>query len=219
MSENPKLVIFDCDGTLIDSQHIIFAAMNHTYSAHNIEPPKREETLRVVGLSLVEAIKALSPEFDLGMCERFAQTYKNSFSEFRSDSHLTEPMFDGARDILHRLKNQQNIQLGIATGKSRRGVAKFLERENLEGYFDTVQTADDAPSKPSPVMLEQALLEIGLGPDDAIMIGDTTFDIEMAVNAGVKPIGVSWGYHGSDELSQAGAHHVIDEFTQLKNHL
>lgn len=215
MGASSRLVIFDCDGTLLDSQHIIHAAMTHAYESQGLLAPSRKEVLRVVGLSLVQAISTISPQFEHGLCETLAENYKQSFSSLRSDERMAEPMFDGAAQVLANLHGDKDIILGLATGKSRKGVDRFIKREQLHGVFDTIQTADDALSKPHPMMVEQALAETGMDKGSTVMVGDTTFDMEMAVNGGITAIGVAWGYHSVDELYQAGASVVISHFSEL----
>jgi phosphoglycolate phosphatase len=124
-------------------------------------------------------------------------------------------MFPGASDAIGALSSRDDILLGIATGKSRRGVNGLLEREGLEGVFATIMTADDAPSKPHPAMIERAMDAVGAIPEDTVMIGDTTFDMLMARAASVTAIGVGWGYHEARELSEAGASAVVEDFASL----
>lgn len=204
----PKLVIFDCDGTIVDSQHMIVAAMDMAFAEASLVPPPREAVLSVVGLSLPQAIERLMPEKDKTLVHRIADTYRASFGELRKMPEQREPLYPGIAQAIRELAARPDVFLGIATGKSVRGVAQLLAREQMEDVFVTVQTADTHPSKPHPSMILQALAESGVHAASAVMIGDTTFDIEMARAAEVGAIGVTWGYHPPSALERAGAHVV-----------
>ena len=210
-----KLVIFDCDGTLVDSQHMIVAAMNSAFSAEGLVHPPREKVLSIVGLSLSNAITHLVPVRDEEMIARLADSYKGAFADLRRSPEHREPMFPGAREALETLAARPDTRLGIATGKSRRGVDRLLAREGWNKHFTTIQTADDHPSKPHPSMLTRAMQETGALPHQTIMIGDTTYDIEMARAANVGALGVTWGYHLPQELEDAGAHLLIHDYESM----
>ena len=214
-----KLAIFDVDGTLVDSRAIIAASITSAFRAEGFPVPERARMLGIVGLSLVEGMKVLLPEEEHAVHERLGAAYKQAFWEHRSRGEHTESLFDGALDLLTRLRNRDDVLLGIATGKSRRGVAHLIEAHGFEGWFTTVQTADDHPSKPHPSMIVTALAETGLAPEAAIMIGDTSFDIAMGRAAGVWAAGVAWGNHPTDELTKAGAHTISNDFNELERHL
>lgn len=213
MSE-PMLIIFDVDGTLVDSQHMIVAALTSAFAEEGLALPDRKEMLSVVGLSLIEAMERLAPG-DPEQHVRLATAYKDAFSSLRQDPANAEPLFDGALEAICDLAARDECLLGIATGKSRRGVHHLFERFDLHDSFHTVQTADDHPSKPHPSMVRQAIAETGAAPARSIVVGDTVFDMEMARAAGAGAIGVSWGYHDAEHLPRAGAHTVIDGFADL----
>lgn len=204
-----RLAIFDCDGTLVDSQHNIVMAMDHAFAAARIDPPGRQATLRVVGLSLVEAMQMLLPQADDDMHRAMAEHYKQAFWRLRDNGLVEEPLYDGIADAIDALAADGWL-LGVATGKSDRGLALCLEFHGLTKRFVTLQTADRHPSKPHPSMIEAAMAVAGARPENTIIIGDTSFDMLMARNANVRAIGVTWGYHPADELHAAGAHAVID---------
>jgi phosphoglycolate phosphatase len=143
-----------------------------------------------------------------------AERYRDAFLSLRSRPDFHEPLFPGARAALEALDHPE-IMLGIATGKARRGLLNSLERHGLAAYFVTLKTADDGPGKPHPEILERAMAEVGVGPEDTVMVGDTIFDIQMARNAQAHAVGVSWGYHETAELTAAGAARVIDSFEDL----
>ncbi|MBV9078536.1 MAG: HAD-IA family hydrolase [Methylobacteriaceae bacterium] len=208
-----RLVVLDVDGTLVDSQALIVAAQREAFARCGLPAPTRERSLSIVGLSLREAFTALvGPD---GPVEALAEAYREAFGRLRADQSLEEPLFPGAAALVARLSRRPDVLLGIATGKSRRGVAHLLAREGWEPLFATIQTADDAPSKPDPTMLRQAMRETGCAPGETAMVGDTSFDMAMARGAGIRAIGVAWGYHPRAALLEAGADLVIDRFEAL----
>lgn len=210
-----RLIIFDCDGTLVDSQHMIVEAMATAFAASGLAPPDRALALRHVGLSVVEAMSAMTGLREHDALTKLAADYRSAFAALRREARLGEPLFPGARETILTLAAREDVLLGIATGKSRRGVDMLLEREELQGVFATIQTADDAPSKPHPAMIVQAMGMTGAVPEETVMIGDTSFDMLMARAAGVPAIGVSWGYHAVEALIEAGALKVAEDFPAL----
>jgi phosphoglycolate phosphatase len=210
-----RLVVFDLDGTLVDSQDFIVEAQRRAFAAHNIAPPSRAASLSIVGLSLTEAFAVLAgPE---GPVESLSEAYREAWSQIRADPSYEEPLFPGAREAIAALAANDRVALGIATGKARRGVDHLLERTGWRRWFQTVQTADDHPSKPAPDMIFAALAETGGQPSATYMIGDTSFDMAMAEAAGVHPIGVAWGYHSAAELRAAGAERIVADFAELRH--
>ena len=214
-----RLAIFDCDGTLVDSQANICRAVEEAFVEARVAVPPRAAIRRIVGLSLVEAMQALLPEASDADHRVLAQGYKDKFVAMRASGALDEePLFDGMGELVESLAGSGWL-LGVATGKSDRGLAHVLATHGLTQHFITLQTADRHPSKPHPAMIEAAIAEAGADPARTAMIGDTTYDIMMAVNAGVRAIGVGWGYHEPDELVDAGAHGVALEVADLPQHL
>ena len=209
MTESLRLVVFDCDGTLVDSQHGIIAAAAAAFRAHGRVEPDPAAVRSVVGLNLDHAISALLPEADSGMVDRLVEAYKNAFFELRSRPDHEEPLFPGMMELLDAL-DQPHILLGIATGKHMRGLRATLDRHGLGGRFVTLQTPDTCRGKPHPEMVERALAETGVLSTGALVIGDTTYDMRMAYNAGVLGVGVAWGYHERSALIAAGARQVIE---------
>jgi phosphoglycolate phosphatase len=209
-----RLAVFDCDGTLVDSQHSIVACMQAAFRAEGLAPPPPAAVRRVVGLPLAQSCGVLAPHEPRARHALLAERYKEAFTALRARQALDEPLFDGIVAALDALEAAGAV-LGVATGKGRRGLALTLERHGLLHRFATRQTADDAPGKPHPAMLEQAMAEVGVSPVETVMIGDTTFDMEMARAAGVAALGVAWGYHGSDELRASGALHVAAEAMEI----
>ncbi len=213
MTRPLKLVVFDVDGTLVDSQDHIHAAMAHAFVANGVPLPPRSDILSIVGLSLPEAMTRLVPDLPPAVRSDLVAAYKNSFGHLRAGR--LSPLFDGAADALAKLGARPEVLLGIATGKSRRGLSHILAAHGLEGRFVTTQVADDHPSKPHPAMLDAALAETGAEPGHAVMVGDTTYDIEMGRAAGCHTVGVSWGYHRPAALAEAGAGQIVDDFAGL----
>lgn len=208
-----RLLIFDVDGTLVDSQDHILAAMNAAFSAENLPCPPRDAVLSIVGLSLPEALLRLAPDLQQSDRDRIVAAYKASFAPLRGETRA--PLYPGARAALLALQTRDDICLGIATGKSRRGLTHLLAAHDLDGLFVTTQVADDHPSKPHPSMVERALSEAGVAAADAVVVGDTTFDMAMARAAGVDALGVAWGYHPVADLLQAGARDVLSSYDAL----
>lgn len=215
MTHSFRLIMFDFDGTLVDSQRYIIAAMTAAFAEHGLPAPAPEAVRRVVGLRLETAAAQLLPDPNDGdSAERIARAYRHAFQALRARGDVHEALFPGARETLALLDEPQ-VCLGIATGKGRRGLLSSLERHGLREYFVTLQTADDGPGKPDPEILHRAMAEVGAARAETVLIGDTSFDMEMAGNAGVRAIGVAWGYHPADELRGSGAVRVIESFSEL----
>jgi len=211
-----KLAIFDCDGTLVDGQADVCAAMESAFSALGLAPPDRHAVRHLVGLSLPVAIARLAPEAEAETHAALVEAYKRDFFERRRTGQLAEPLFEGAVQTLDALR-ARGWTLAIATGKSRRGLQACLAAHGLRDRFASLQCADDHPSKPHPSMIDAALAETGARAQDAAMIGDTTFDIAMARAAGVRAIGVDWGYHRPEDLRAAGAEAIARKFSDLED--
>ena len=216
MSTPLRLVIFDVDGTLVDSQADILAAMAATFNAVDHPLPDRETLLGVVGLSLEVLMPQLAPDLSSETHGRMVQAYKDAYMDLRATAGVAQssPLYPGALDTLRTLHAQPETLLGIATGKSRRGLDKLIEGHGLEGLFVTQQVSDHHPSKPHPAMILQALSETGVEAENAVMVGDTSFDMQMATSAGVRGIAVTWGYHPATRLGDATQH--ISNFEALE---
>ncbi|RMD62359.1 MAG: HAD family hydrolase [Alphaproteobacteria bacterium] len=222
--EHPfRLIIFDYDGTLVDSQGAIVAAMAAGFAVVDLAPPPASAVRRVVGLALDEAIARLLPseihaDSRLEVCRRIAAAYRSAFLELRTRPDYHEPLFPGVRETLAALDSPA-VCLGIATGKARRGLLASLEHHGLGHHFVTLQTADIGPGKPHPGMVRRAMAEIGVLPSETVVVGDTTYDMEMAANARVPALGVAWGYHDPADLRASGARAVIETFAALPSAL
>jgi phosphoglycolate phosphatase len=202
-----RLAIFDCDGTLVDSQANICVAMEECFSRAAMPPPSRDKTRRVVGLSLIEAMRALLPGAGPDAHAAMAEDYKQAFHRLRGRGLVEEPLYEGIAELIDALEADGWL-LGVATGKSDRGLAFCLDHHGLARRFVTRQTADRHPSKPHPSMIEAALAEAGAAAELSMMIGDTSYDMAMAKAAGVAAVGVTWGYHSREELLAAGADYI-----------
>ena len=211
------LVVLDVDGTLVDSQELILAAQREAFAAHGLAHPGHERGVSIVGLSLHEAFTALAGPN--GPVEGLVQGYKTAFARLRADPAMREPLYPGALEFLAAIGERPDIRLGIATGKSRRGVAHLVARHGWDRVFATIQTSDDAPSKPHPAMLLQAMAETGAAPARSAMIGDSTYDMAMARGASVGAVGVAWGYHPPDRLAAAGADAIVADYAALSDHI
>jgi phosphoglycolate phosphatase len=209
-----RLILFDVDGTLVDSQQMICAAMAEAYGHHGLVCPPREKLLSIVGLSLDDAFRHLAAGAEHPV-QSLTARYKEAFFTLRAAGQHEAPLYPGVQLAIEQLAQRSDVVLGIATGKSRRGVAAMLDKHNFMSAFATIQTSDTSPSKPHPGMVLAAMSETGIAAVDTVVIGDTVFDMEMARAAGASAIGVSWGYHEVDDLRAAGAVTIIDDFASL----
>ncbi|AWZ20463.1 HAD-superfamily hydrolase, subfamily IA, variant 1 [Roseovarius sp. TM1035] len=215
MSRPLRLVIFDVDGTLVDSQGDILAAMRSAFDRAGEPAPVREVILGIVGLSLDVAVARLAPQLPGDVHARIVAWYKEAYMGLRAETGVqaSSPLYPHALETLKALHAVPETLLGVATGKSARGLDKLLEGHDLRSYFVTRQVADHHPSKPHPSMLRAALAETGVAPENAVMVGDTSFDMDMAQAAGIAGIGVSWGYHRPEALG--AAREIVQDFRAL----
>ncbi len=212
-----RLAIFDMDGTLIDSQDVIVGAMEGAFADFDLPAPPRAEILSIVGLSLYEAVARLCPDQPPARVAEMTEAYKSRFIAQRKQSggEARAPMYPGAREVLEALAARPEVIMGVATGKARRGLDHACAAHDLDRFFSSRQTADHHPSKPHPSMVLRCMAETGASPARTVMIGDTTFDIEMGRAAGVCTLGVAWGYHPAADLRAAGADLLVEEFRQV----
>lgn len=205
-----RLAIFDCDGTLVDSGATIYAALKASMEQNGYEVPPQRVSRRVIGLSLIEAMAALLPNEGAEQHLKLAEDYKRAFMGLRTAGQVEEPLFDGVLELLDQLEGDGWL-LAVATGKSDRGLKHCLEQHDIHARFVSLQTADRHPSKPHPSMVDQAIADAGASPQSTIVVGDTSFDMAMAVAAGAAGIGAAWGYHGPEELIEAGAIAIAEQ--------
>lgn len=215
MTDPVRLVVFDCDGTLVDSQHMIIEAMRMAFDDHALPTPGDLAVRRVVGLSLPQAVAALLPAHPLDACLAIGESYKKAYMALRqTPAAQQEFLYDGAIEAIRAL-DEAGFIMGVATGKSRRGLDRVIERFGLARYFVTLQTADGHPSKPHPAMLQAAIDEAGGDPAATLVIGDTSYDMSMARAAGAIGVGVEWGYHLPSDLNDAGAAAILSHFSEV----
>lgn len=210
-----RLALFDCDGTLADSQHHILSAMREAFADIGLPPPPARAVRATIGLSLPGIAAHLLPDGDDAAQAALVEAYRARYFAARTAAGAApEPLYDGIAELIGALADAGWV-LGIATGKSMRGLTRLLAAHNLADHFVTLQAADHHPSKPHPSMCLAALAETGCAGRDTVVIGDTAYDMAMARAAGTLAVGVAWGYHHADDLFQAGAHAVADLPDQL----
>ncbi len=210
-----KLVMFDMDGTLIDTGELIAEHMATTFAGAGLDAPSPQKVRRVIGLSLPEAMLELLGRQDVDLAHQLADQYRAHYRAALVSAEGREGLFPGARDALNLLSARADTLLGIATGKGLNGVHRLTQLHGIAELFATLQTPDHNPSKPHPGMMLRAMAETGAAPRDTVIVGDTTFDMAMGKAAGTKTIGVTWGYHQPNELRGAGADIVIDSYAAL----
>ena len=214
-----KLVLFDCDGTLVDSAATIHACMEATFHDAGLTPPSFSETKSVIGLSLDLAIAKLRDRAVDREIVAMVPRYKEHFLKVRTHPDFHEPLYDGIDDLMNALTDRDDLLIGMVTGKSRRGVKAVLETHGFEPHFVTSRTADDCPSKPHPAMVLECCSETGIDPRDTFVVGDAIYDMQMARSAGARAIGVSWGYAPDDELVAHGCEQILRTPADLHLHL
>ncbi len=210
-----RLAVFDCDGTLTDGQAAVCEAMEAAFGEVGLTAPDRHQVRRIVGLSLPQAVRKLAENATADQHGEIVHAYKSAFRDARLSGRVHEPLYEGIVDLLHRL-HDNGWTLGVATGKSDRGLNATLAANDLTHLFSTLHTADRHPSKPDPSMIDAAMADVGASAANTVMIGDTVYDIHMAKAAGCRAIGVDWGYHASAELSEAGAIGVARSMAELE---
>jgi phosphoglycolate phosphatase len=211
----PSLVILDCDGTLVDSAGHIAAVFNEAIVSLGYAPLAPERIARIIGLSFDDALHHLLPESSPDERARIIHIYR---AQYAVNAAGRDPLFAGVREFLEAVR-RDGRWIAMATGKSRAGALRVIAEHQLADYFATIRTGDVCRPKPHPEMLLQILDELGLSADRAVMVGDTTFDVEMARAAGIRAIGVGWGAHEGDELVEAGAELVVPRLPDLASHL
>jgi phosphoglycolate phosphatase len=219
MTEPLRLVVFDVDGTLVDSQADIVTGMTRTFERAGHVVPSRDAILQTVGLSLPQTMQRLAPEVSEAEQSDLVSTYKATYRDLRmrAGSKASSPLYAGIDAMLRSLHQIDPLFLGVATGKSRRGLDELLDAYDMHDFFVTTQCADDHPSKPHPSMLMTALMETGVEARHAVIVGDTSYDMAMGKAASISTIGVTWGYHKRKDLVDAGV--VVERVDDLLNTL
>lgn len=214
-ASDAPLAVFDIDGTLVDSRAAILDAAVQAARAVGLPEPTYEAVRGGVGLSLHEALQRLAPDLTGPELADFITAYQEAFRRLHAMPEFSEPLYPGAMDLLNRLK-RDGWRLSLATGRSRRGVERSLARAGWAELFLSHHCAEDGPGKPDPAMLIRAMDVCGVTAARTVMIGDTSHDMHMALNAGVRPQGVAWGFHTAEEVRASGAVHVAEDFTDLE---
>lgn len=208
------LLIFDWDGTLMDSAGVISACIQAASADMNLPIPSRAAASHVIGLGLREALAHLFPGLPEDQYPVLADHYRR---HFLSQDHEI-PLFEGARELIEEL-HQRGFQLAVATGKARRGLDRVFAHTGLAPYFHASRTADETFSKPHPAMIEELLEELMIAPERALMIGDTSHDLDMARNAGVSSLAAGYGAHPAEDLGVHGALKVCESFAEMADWL
>ncbi|NVK74916.1 MAG: HAD-IIIA family hydrolase [Oceanospirillaceae bacterium] len=208
-----KLVIFDWDGTLFDSIDKICESMLHAGVTAGAPKRDKNDIKNIIGLSLDKAVATVWPELSLNEQNIIVEHYK---SLYVASDQVPPLAYPGVIEQLEKLK-AAGFKMAVATGKSRKGLERVMALTNTREYFVTSRCADEALSKPHPLMLEQILTELNMSPENAIMVGDTEYDLNMATNAGMKSVAVTYGAHHESRLKACRPHALINDFNQLSN--
>ena len=209
------LLIFDWDGTLVDSVAYIAQSMRTAAGEENLPIPTVGAVREIVGLGLTEAVQRLFPQLGEADNKAFCARYS---TVFRRDQDEPCRLFDGVRNSLEELRDA-GFQLAVATGKSRNGLRRAMQELQMEGLFVASRCADETRSKPDPLMLLELLEELAVAPAHTLMVGDTLHDLDMATNAGVASIAVDYGAHSRARLLGAGPLACISRFYEIKTHI
>jgi phosphoglycolate phosphatase len=207
-----ELIVFDWDGTLMDSTARIVTAVQAAIATSGLPERAPGEIRSIIGLGLNEAVEVLYPDTADEARRRLARIYGETFVQ--TAARTPAELFPGALRVLQRLERAGRL-LAVATGKSRAGLQRDLEQTGIGEYFVSLRTVDECPSKPDPAMLEDVMNECGVDADGTLVVGDTLFDLEMAANAGVDAVGVGWGAHSPERLLQARPLDVVHDFDEL----
>lgn len=214
-----KLILFDADGTIVDSQAIIHEAMRLCFHRFEKDEPHISQTRSVIGLTLDRAIATVLQKDIDAEVDAMAGEYREIYLSLLNRPELESAPFAGMTDIVRTLAGRSDVLLGLVTGKSRRGVRRMIEANGFGGCFMTIRCADDCPSKPDPAMVSECIDEAGVTPADTLVVGDTTFDMQMARAAGATGVGVNWGYHNGEQLIGAGAAFLARDTADLRNYV
>jgi len=209
MSLAIKLIVFDWDGTLMDSEAQIVSCIHAAVADLDLEPMSDATVSNIIGLGLREAIDTLVPGRDEQFHQTFVEAYRNHWFQTESSA-----LFEGVRPMLDAVR-EQNLLLGVATGKARRGLDRVLNDTGLGDYFHATRCADEAPSKPHPQMLLDLMATLDVLPEQTIMVGDTEYDMEMATNAGVAKVAVRSGVHSAERLNRHAPLVCLDRISEM----
>jgi phosphoglycolate phosphatase len=209
-----QLIIFDWDGTIIDSQALIISSMQKAMADENLPIPLGDEVRNVIGLSLDKVILSLLPELDYPTVNRISDNYRRHFFADTNQSELFEGVAETIQDL-----HASGYFLAVATGKGRRGLDLALKNTGLEPFFHITRCADETRSKPDPLMLDEILTDLDLGAEKAVMVGDTSYDMDMAGNIKMDCIAVTYGMHDENHLKDSKPTYLIDSIDQLSQYV
>lgn len=213
MPDRPCLLLFDCDGTLMNSHHHIVRVMQLAFAEAGLQSPPSPRLFEVIGMSLSEAMRYLLSDSEIALAAPLADAYRRLYRDLPGDYEL----YPGVHDTLQVLR-ERGYWLGIVTGKSHAGLTRTLDRFGLAHYFMVLRTADHCPSKPHPAMVNECMAEMGVKGAQTAVIGDSMLDMQMACASGTLAVGVSFGAADDATLRQAGARHVLQQFPELLAH-
>ncbi|MCK9200245.1 MAG: HAD-IA family hydrolase [Gallionella sp.] len=214
MSKRYDLIVFDWDGTVMDSTAVIAGSIQAACRDLGLNVPSDEAARHVIGLGLAQALQHAVPDAPEAMYEPLAERYRHHFLA----QDQTIPLFEGARATIAEL-HADGYWLGVATGKSRAGLERVLDASGLRSYFHATRTADQTFSKPHPAMLVELMDELAVSADRTLMIGDTTHDVQLAQNAGVDVVAVSYGAHPPEQLLELQPLALVHDFAELRDWL
>lgn len=214
MEKNYDLIVFDWDGTVMDSTAVIAASIQNACHDLNLPVPSDEDARHVIGMGLAQALRHAVPQAPEAMYAPLAERYRHHF--LAQDEKI--PLFAGARETIDALHRAGHM-LAVATGKTRAGLDRALSASDMGHYFMAIRTADVTHSKPHPAMLLELMDELGMAPERTLMIGDTTHDLQMALNAGVAAVGMTHGAHPQEQLRALQPLALLDDFAQLRGWL
>lgn len=204
----PELVIFDWDGTLMDTVPKIVAAMKRAAAELNLSVPDEGAVKDIIGMSLEKAVTTIFGE--TADCDVIAKAYQQAYLE----CELESPLFNGVHELMTWLR-ENDIQIAVATGKSRKGLERYIQLSNLGHYFAASRTACEARSKPDPDMLLQIIDELNVAPERVVMVGDTKVDMALAKNANISAVAITHGAHGYDELKSCEPEAIVNSIAEL----
>lgn len=214
-----RFVVFDCDGTLVDSQYAVVAATELALSAYNLPIPSRETSLSLMGYPVDFMMRQHAPDVDTETLNEIVKIYRAEAARLATLDDRGQVLFPGTMDIINWLSQQDDVVLGIITMKSGRGLGRVVDVYGLRPFFECLKSADDGPGKPEPDLLLDAMRQVGALPSETVMIGDTAYDMMMARSANVYAVGVSWGHQTPDELIDGGANEVVETSDRLQDTL
>ena len=215
MNKAYDLLVFDWDGTLMDSEARIVNCLTKSIETIGAQPRSRDELRNIIGLGLTEAVQALYADADATFVRAFSEAYREHFLH---QDDTPSALFDGAREVLAGLA-EAGYLLAVATGRARRGLDRVLQAEGLTHVFHATRCADETFSKPHPLMLEEIMVDLDTEPARTLMIGDTEYDMLMARNARVAGLAVSYGVHTLERLIECASEGHIDRIDDLPNWL